>query len=57
MRRRIEQMQSEVNEFMAYVKKELARGHRRLGAAPQHRAREVRARPISCARIRRGAVG
>jgi len=26
MRRRITQMQSEVNEFMAYVKKELARG-------------------------------
>jgi hypothetical protein len=26
MRRRIEQMQSEVNEFMDYVKRELARG-------------------------------
>ena len=37
MRRRIQQMQVEVNEFMAYVKKELARGiddwEQRLGTA------------------------
>ena len=37
MRKRIQQMQDEVNEFMAYVKKELARGiddwEQRLGTA------------------------
>ncbi|HXE81108.1 MAG TPA: helix-turn-helix transcriptional regulator [Vicinamibacterales bacterium] len=37
MRKRIQQMQEEVNEFMAYVKKELARGiddwEQRLGTA------------------------
>ena len=41
MRRKMERMQQEVNEFMAYVKKELARGSRRLGAAPQHRHGQV----------------
>ncbi len=43
MRRKMEQMQGEVNEFMEYVKRELARGHRRLGTAPQHRARQGQA--------------
>ena len=41
MRRKIEQMQHEVNEFMEYVKHELQRGPRRLGAAAQHGARQV----------------
>ena len=33
MRRKMDQMQREVNEFVAYVKQELARGLGRLGAA------------------------
>src|SRR5207253_2886227 len=51
MRRKIEQMQGEVNEFMDYVKRELARGiddwEQRLGTAP-------RAWSISCPSSTRG---
>ena len=36
MRQQMEQMQGEVNEFMEYVKRELAAWHRRLGAAAAH---------------------
>jgi hypothetical protein len=41
MRRKIQQMQGEVNEFMEYVKRELGPRHRRLGAAAQHRACQI----------------
>ena len=41
MRRKIERMQHEVNEFMEYVKGELSRGHRRLGATAGDRPGEV----------------
>ena len=41
MRRKIQQMQGEVNEFMEYVKRELCARHRRLGAATQHGARQI----------------
>ena len=41
MRRKIEAMQHEVNEFMAYVKKEMARGVDDWEAAALHRARQI----------------
>ena len=41
MRRKMERMQGEVNEFMEYVKHELAKRPRRLGAAPADGAGEV----------------
>ena len=41
MRRKIEQMQHEVNEFMEYVEGRDGARRRRLGAAPLDRAREV----------------
>ena len=41
MRRKIERMQREVNEFMEYVQARAGARHRRLGAAAVHRAREV----------------
>ena len=41
MRRKMEQMQGEVNEFMDYVKHELVARARRLGTAPLHRAGQV----------------
>ena len=41
MRRKIERMQHEVNEFMEYVKHEIDARHRRLGAASVHGAREI----------------
>ena len=55
MRRKIEQMQREVNEFMEYVKHELARGiddwEQRLG----HRARQIVADRSRAARTRPAA--
>ena len=55
MRRKIEQMQGEVNEFMDYVKRELARGiddwEQRLG----HRAGQVVADRSRAARATAGA--
>ena len=41
MRRKIELMQHEVNEFMEYVKQRDGARHRRLGAAPVDRARQI----------------
>ena len=41
MRRKIEQMQGEVNEFMDYVKRELARGIDDWEQRLEHRARQV----------------
>ena len=41
MRRKIEAMQHEVNEFMDYVKDEMARGIDDWEAAALHRAREI----------------
>ena len=59
MRRKMEQMQSEVNEFMEYVKHELARGledwEQRLGTAHGQgvadRSGESRAAPAGCQRV------
>src|ERR1041385_7986312 len=61
MRRKIEQMQGEVNEFMDYVKRELARGiddwEQRLRTPPVQAApaplSASRRRPISCGAIPR----
>ena len=39
MRQKMEEMQHEVNEFMEYVKRRTRARARRLGAAPEHRAR------------------
>ena len=44
MRRKMERMQREVNEFMQYVKARARARARRLGAAAEHRARARRSR-------------
>ena len=47
MRRKIEQMQREVNEFMEYVKHEMSRGST-TGNSGSRRRSSNRRRPISC---------